>query len=60
VAEVAQRVADLQRQEQTLRQEIANLQASYKVVSEQVAETQTALGRLVPEALQLEQRNRRC
>jgi hypothetical protein len=53
----AQRVADLQRQEQTLRQEIANLQASYKVVSEQLAETQTALGRLVPEALvQLEQR----
>jgi len=31
-SEAAQRVADLQRQEQTLRQEIANLQASLQVV----------------------------
>ena len=57
VSVAAQRVTELQLQEQTLRQEIANLQAEYKVVSEQLAETQTALGRLVPEALsQLEQR----
>lgn len=55
--EAAQRVADLQRQEQFLRQEIAALQASYKQLSEQLNSTQTAMGRVVQEALvQLEQR----
>lgn len=53
----AQRVADLQRQEQILKTEIASLQASYTSLSEQVAQTQTAMGRVVQEALaQLEQR----
>ena len=57
VEEMAERVADLQRQEQDLRQEIATLQASYKVLSEQMAQTQTAMGRVVQEALaHLEQR----
>lgn len=55
--EAEARVAELQRQEQALKQEIATLQASYKVLSAQVAETQTAMGRVVEEALvQLEQR----
>lgn len=53
----AERVADLQRQEQALKQEIASLQASYRQLSEQMAQTQTAMGRVVQEALvQLEQR----
>jgi hypothetical protein len=57
VQEAKARVAELQSQEQALRQEITNLQASYKVLSEQVAETQTVMGRVVQEALvQLEQR----
>lgn len=57
VEEMAERVADLQRQEEDLRQEIATLQASYKVLSEQMAQTQTAMGRVVQEALaHLEQR----
>lgn len=53
-----QRVAELQRQEQALRQEIANLQASYKeTLQAQVAQTQAVLGRLVQESLsELEQR----
>lgn len=55
--EAEARVAELQRQEQALKQEIATLQASYKLLSAQVAETQTAMGRVVEEALvQLEQR----
>ena len=53
----AQRVENLQRQEQFLRQEIATLQASYRQLSEQLIETQLTLGRVVQEALvQLEQR----
>ncbi|HCF25941.1 MAG TPA: DUF3086 domain-containing protein [Cyanobacteria bacterium UBA11049] len=53
----AQRVTDLQRQEQILKTEIASLQASYTSLSEQVAQTQTAMGRVVQEALaHLEQR----
>ncbi len=57
VAQAAQRVADLQRQEQALKQEIATLQASYKVLSEQLTQTQTTMGRVVQEALvQLDQR----
>jgi len=51
------RLAELQRQEQTIRQEITTLQATQKVLQEQVRETQTNLARLVQEALSdLEQR----
>lgn len=57
LAAAAQRVADLQHQEQNLRQEIASLQAGYQQLSEQMAQTQTAMGRVVQEALaHLEQR----
>ena len=57
-AEVIARVADLQRQEEELRQQIALLQASYnKMLQAQIAETQATLARLVQEALSdLEQR----
>ena len=53
-----QRVAQLQSQEQALREEIAKLQASHnKMLQDQVAETQAVLGRLVEESLsELEQR----
>lgn len=54
---VEQRVADLQRQEQSLKEEIANLQASYQQLSDQMSQTQSAMGRVVQEALaHLEQR----
>lgn len=58
VAEMTARVAELQRQEQALRQEIVALQASYNTMLQaQIAETQATLGRLVQEALtELEQR----
>jgi chaperonin cofactor prefoldin len=57
VESAAQRVADLQHQEQALREEIASLQASYQQLSEQMAQTQSAMGRLVQDALaHLEQR----
>lgn len=58
VALQEQRLEELQRQEQQLRQEIATLQATHtKMLSDQLAETQTALGRLVQESLaELEQR----
>ena len=57
VASAAQRVADLQRQEQALKQEIATLQASLMVLSEQLTQTQTTMGKVVQEALvQLDQR----
>ena len=57
VASAAQRVADLQRQEQALKQEIATLQASLMVLSEQLTQTQTTMGKVVQEALvQLYQR----
>lgn len=57
-AELEQRVAELQRQEQALRQEIATLQAAQtKMLQEQLTQTQTAMGRLVQEALSdMEQR----
>jgi hypothetical protein len=45
VSKAAQRITQLQRQEQALRQEIANLQASYKVLSEQVTQTQMTMGK---------------
>lgn len=54
---VAQRVAELQRQEAALKAEIASLQASYTTLSEQLNDTHAAMGKLVQEALsQLEQR----
>lgn len=54
---VAARVAQLQHQEQSLRQEIATLQASYRLLSEQITQTQSTMGRVVEESLvQLEQR----
>ncbi len=57
VDSASNRVADLQRQEETLRQEIATLQTSQKILQEQLAETQASLGRLVQDALSdLEQR----
>ena len=53
-SELEQRVADLQRQEQILREQIARLQASY---AQQSAEIQAALARLIQEGLrELEQR----
>ncbi|MEH2307921.1 DUF3086 domain-containing protein [Nostoc sp.] len=56
-AEAEQRVAELQKAEAALKEEIVKLQASYKNLQAQVSETQTSLGRLVQESLvQLEQR----
>jgi chaperonin cofactor prefoldin len=53
----AQRIAQLQRQEQALREEIAHLQTSYKTLQAQLSDTQMTMGRVVEEALsQLEQR----
>ncbi|KAB8319648.1 DUF3086 domain-containing protein [Tolypothrix campylonemoides VB511288] len=55
--EAAQRLAQLQSQEQALKEEIANLQLSYKSIQAQLGETQTALTQLVQETLSgLEQR----
>ncbi|MBD2253597.1 DUF3086 domain-containing protein [Nostoc parmelioides] len=55
--EAEQRIAELQRTEAALTEEIANLQAAYKTLQGQLSETQTALGRIVQESLaQLEQR----
>jgi hypothetical protein len=50
-------LTELQQEAQTLRQEIADLKNSKARLQEQLAETQTALGRLIPESLsELEQR----
>jgi hypothetical protein len=55
--EAAQRLAQLQSQEQALKEEIANLQLSYKTVQAQLGGTQMALAQLVQETLSgLEQR----
>lgn len=57
VAELTQRVAELQRIEQKLKEEVINLQASYKTLQEQINSTETAMGQMVQEALSgLEQR----
>jgi chaperonin cofactor prefoldin len=58
VDELTRRVAVLRQQEQALKQEIANLQASYTaMLQEQMAESQVVLGRLVKAGLsELEQR----
>ncbi len=53
----AQRVAQLQRTEESLKQEIADLQASYKTLQAEVGNTQKALSKMTQEALsELEQR----
>jgi Protein of unknown function (DUF3086) len=55
--ESQQRLAELQRTEFALKEEIANLQVSYKALQLQIGETQMAMGRLVQESVsQLEQR----
>lgn len=56
--DLVQRVAELQRQEKALQQEIASLQASYNsMLQKQIAEAQLAIGRLVKEGVSdLEQR----
>ncbi|MFN6567356.1 DUF3086 domain-containing protein [Dendronalium sp. ChiSLP03b] len=56
-AQAVNRVAELQRTEAALKEEIANLQNSYKTLQTQLSDTQISLGRLVQESLvQLEQR----
>ena len=55
--EVAQRVADLERQEQALKQEIQALQATLQHQQDQLAATQASIGQLVQDGLrELEQR----
>jgi len=50
-------LSGLQQQEQALRQEIASLQATHKQLSAQLSQTQSAMGKVVQEALaQMEQR----
>src|ERR671932_509668 len=58
VANLAQTVADLKRQEQELRQKIAALQETQnRILSDQLAKTQAAVERMVQEGLtELEQR----
>ncbi|MBD2002605.1 MULTISPECIES: DUF3086 domain-containing protein [Cyanophyceae] len=58
IAELEQRVAELQRQEQFLIQEIAAQKAAHnKMLQEQVVQTQTVMNRLMQESLgELEQR----
>lgn len=52
-----QRIAELQRQEQSLKQEIDTLQATHSQLRAQIADAQGSLGRLVQEGLkELEQR----
>jgi hypothetical protein len=56
-SDLEQRVAELQRQEQALKQEIAALKATQVQLQEQTIEAQTAIGRLVQEGLkELQQR----
>lgn len=57
VANLEQRVAELQRQEELLKQEIAHLQATQTELRSQMMDAQSSLGRLVQEGLsELEQR----
>lgn len=57
VANLTPMVAELTRQEQELRQKIANLQDTHNQLSEQLTQTQAAVGRMVQEGLsELEQR----
>lgn len=56
--DLARRVAELQQQEKSLRQEIASLQTSYNaMLQKQITDAQMALGRVVKESVtELEQR----
>ncbi|MCV3215918.1 DUF3086 domain-containing protein [Plectonema radiosum NIES-515] len=57
IESAAQRLVELQRTELALKEEIANLQTSYKTLQAQVSDTQITMGKVVQEALmQLEQR----
>jgi len=57
IESAAQRLAELQLTELALKEEIANLQTSYKTLQTQVNDTQITMGKVVQEALtQLEQR----
>jgi hypothetical protein len=57
IESAAQRLAELQLTELALKEEIANLQTSYKTLQAQVNDTQITMGKVVQEALmQLEQR----
>ena len=57
---LAQQVADLQRQEQLLIQQIAAREAEYQQLQARIAETQTAMGNLIQEGLnELEQRKKK-
>ena len=57
---LAQQVADLQRQEQLLIQQIAAGEAEYQQLQARIAETQTAMGNLIQEGLnELEQRKKK-
>ncbi|MCL6436084.1 MAG: DUF3086 domain-containing protein [Leptolyngbyaceae cyanobacterium HOT.MB2.61] len=57
VNELEQRIAELQRQERSLKQEIEALEATHAQLRGQIAEAQGSLGRLVQEGLkELEQR----
>jgi hypothetical protein len=52
-----QRIADLKVKEQSLKKEIASLQANYSLISEQLSQTQNAMSVVVQESLaHLEQR----
>lgn len=52
-----QQIADLQVKEQSLKKEIASLQANYSLISEQLSQTQNAMSVVVQESLaHLEQR----
>ncbi|MBO3459038.1 DUF3086 domain-containing protein [Aetokthonos hydrillicola Thurmond2011] len=54
---LVQRVSELQRTEENLKKEIANLEASYKTLQEQVVTSQLTLGKVIQESLsELEQR----
>ena len=56
-SESEQRYLELQRREQTLKQEIATLEATKKTLLDQISSSQATLGRMVKESLtELEQR----
>lgn len=58
--ELAQRVADLQHQEQILIEQVAAKEAEYKQLQTQIGETQAAMGSLIQESLsELEQRKKK-
>jgi hypothetical protein len=55
--EITRRIIELRRTEESLKQEIAAMEASHRNLLNQISETQDAMGKIVQEALsQLEQR----